>query len=77
MNLPLKEFLQSLNTKEREALSERCDTSVGHLNNCAYNEKTNISPKLAVLLEKATFRALTRQQLRPDDFAQIWPELED
>lgn len=75
MNLPLKEFLQALSVNERTRLAEQCETSIGHLNNCAYNEKTNISPKLAVLLEQATFRSLTRQELRPDDFAQIWPEL--
>lgn len=33
------------------------------------------SSKLCVRIEVATLRAVTRQDLRPDDWHEIWPEL--
>lgn len=32
-------------------------------------------PKRCVLIEQATAGAVTRQQLRPDDWMHLWPEL--
>lgn len=34
-----------------------------------------ISPERCVAIECATDGAITRQDLRPDDWQQIWPEL--
>lgn len=34
------------------------------------------SAELAVAIEKATSGAVTRQELRPNDFWKIWPDLE-
>lgn len=34
-----------------------------------------ISERRCVAIEKATKRAVTRQELRPDDWQEIWPEL--
>lgn len=33
------------------------------------------SPALAVRIEQATLREVTRRDLRPDDWQEIWPEL--
>jgi DNA-binding transcriptional regulator YdaS (Cro superfamily) len=33
------------------------------------------SPELCVQIEKATHGAVTRKELRPDDWRAIWPEL--
>lgn len=32
-------------------------------------------PEYCVLIEQATQKAVTRQELRPDDWQRIWPEL--
>ncbi|WP_082133669.1 YdaS family helix-turn-helix protein [Vogesella sp. EB] len=34
-----------------------------------------IPPARCVLIEKGTGGAVTRQELRPDDWLQLWPEL--
>jgi len=57
----------------RASLAAACDTSVGHLNNVAYG-LSPCAPALAVLIEKTTGE-VTRKDLRPDDWAAIWPEL--
>lgn len=34
-----------------------------------------INPKRCVAIEEATEKAVTRKDLRPNDWAEIWPEL--
>lgn len=36
-----------------------------------------VSGKMCVRIEKATGGGITRQALRPDDWADIWPELKE
>lgn len=36
-----------------------------------------ISPERCVLIEQATNGAVTRKDLRPDDWERIWPELSE
>lgn len=36
-----------------------------------------IPAKESALIERATFGAVTRRDLRPDDWADIWPELKE
>lgn len=36
-----------------------------------------IPPMRCIAIERATGGAVTRKDLRPDDWAQIWPELAD
>jgi DNA-binding transcriptional regulator YdaS (Cro superfamily) len=59
---------------DRAALAEKCGTTRGHLNNVAYG-LSPCSPELANQLEIHTDGAITRQDMRPDDFARIWPDL--
>lgn len=58
----------------REVFAAECETTVGHLNNIAYGYRP-ASPTLAVLIEKNSKGAVTRQALRPGDWSKIWPEL--
>jgi len=53
---------------------KRTKTTRGYLRQIAYGNKT-ASAELAARLEKETCGAVTRKQLRPDDWRVIWPEL--
>lgn len=71
----LLNFLNSLSEQQRNALALSCDTSVGYLRKaCSTGQK--LGPAICVALERSTRGAITRQMLRPDDWAKIWPELE-
>lgn len=37
---------------------------------------SSISPERCVAIERETFRAVTRKDMRPGDWRLIWPELE-
>ncbi|WP_438396424.1 transcriptional regulator [Caballeronia sp. DA-9] len=37
---------------------------------------SSISPERCVAIERETFRAVTRKDMRPSDWRLIWPELE-
>ena len=50
--------------------------SRSYLRLIAYGHK-HPSPSVAAGIERATEGAVTRQQLRPDDWPLIWPELAD
>lgn len=49
-------------------------TTRGYLRQIAYGNKT-ASAEVAVGIEIETKGAVTRQELRPDDWGRIWPEL--
>jgi len=71
----LLDHLNSLPESQRNALALSCGTSVGYLRKaCCTGQK--LGPALCVALERATVGVITRQTLRPDDWAAIWPELE-
>lgn len=71
--MELKKFWLSLPTGERRAFAKSCGTSEAHMNNCAYGK--TVGPTLAVSIEQATHKAVTRPELRPNDWHLIWPEL--
>lgn len=50
-------------------------TTRGHLRQIAYGNR-QASPEVAARLESITGGQVTRKQLRPDDWAVIWPELD-
>lgn len=57
------------------ALAARLDgVSPSYLSQMA-SGKSPISPKRAAEIEAATEKAVTRQELFPDDWETIWPEL--
>jgi DNA-binding transcriptional regulator YdaS (Cro superfamily) len=72
--MDLKSFMAGLDTAQRKELADACDTSTGHLQNVMYGYRT-CAPELAVRLERITVGAITRKDMRPDDWQDIWPEL--
>ena len=74
LGMDLKQFLNTKTMDEREKLAIECGTTWGHLRNVMYGLRP-CSPELAAALELNTRSAITRQDLRPDDWPRIWPEL--
>ena len=72
--MKFKSYFFALTPMERKAFAEKVGTSVGHLNNFCYGS-TNLAPAICVAIEKESLKAVTRQELRPDDWFLIWPEL--
>lgn len=74
--MDLKKYLSTLGKAERAELADGCKTTAGHLQNIAYGFRIT-SPELCVQLEQKTRGEVTRQELRPDDWQAIWPELSE
>lgn len=72
--MTFKNHLSGLNLVHRASLAQECKTTLGHLQNVAYGYRTP-SPILSLAIERATNGAVTRRDLRPDDWHLIWPEL--
>lgn len=70
----LKEYLASLDPAKEASLAADSGATVGHLRNVASGFRT-ASPVLAAAIERAAKGAVTRRDLRPDDWHLIWPEL--
>lgn len=71
---PFLAYLNSLPSDAREKLATDCKTSVGYLRKaCSAGQK--FGAELCVAIEQSTAGAVTRQELRPDDWHLIWPEL--
>ena len=72
--MKLIDHLKRLAPADRDAFAQRCETSIGHLNNVGYGYRP-CGPELCVLIERESGGAVTRRDLRPDDWWRIWPEL--
>jgi DNA-binding transcriptional regulator YdaS (Cro superfamily) len=72
--MDLKNFVKSLPQGEREHFALEAGTTPGHLRNVMYGYSL-ASPAVAVSIERLSDGQVTRQELRPDDWADIWPEL--
>ncbi len=70
----LKDHLASLDADKEANLAAASGATVGHLRNVASGFRA-ASPVLASAIERATAGAVTRRDLRPDDWHLIWPEL--
>lgn len=66
-------LLDWLKTATDEAVAAT-GTTRGYLRQIAYGNKVS-SAEIASSIELATSGAVTRQELRPDDWSRIWPEL--
>ncbi|MDL2200847.1 YdaS family helix-turn-helix protein [Halopseudomonas aestusnigri] len=66
----LLDWLKSANDEDVLATG----TTRGHLRQISYGYRP-ASPEVAARLESVTEGRITRKQLRPDDWAVIWPEL--
>lgn len=67
-------FLNALPRAEQDAFAKRCCTSVGYLRKAASVGQL-LGAELCVSIETETQGAVRRQDLRPDDWSRIWPEL--
>jgi DNA-binding transcriptional regulator YdaS (Cro superfamily) len=67
------QLLEWLKTASDEAVA-RTGTTRGYLKQIAYGNK-QASAGVASSLERESLGMLTRQSLRPNDWAVIWPEL--
>lgn len=72
--MDLRTYFFSLSNEDRDSFAKKCDTSARHLQNCAYGYRLP-SPELAVAIEKHSKRAVTRQEMFPNSFKNVWPEL--
>lgn len=72
---PLKRFLSSLTVAERKDFAYRCGTSWPFLRNVSYGYR-QAGEKLCVRIELESKGVVTRRDLRPDDWMDIWPELQ-
>lgn len=70
----LKDYLCKFTRIERGRIAVKCGTTLGHLTNIANGYKP-CSPSLALALERESSGAVTRQDLRPNDYWLIWPDL--
>ena len=73
-SMELKNYLSKLTPEGRIAFAESVGTTAGHLTNVSYGYKT-LDEKVCVSIEQKTGREVTRQELRPNDWILIWPEL--
>lgn len=69
-------YLNNQSTEQRLAFEKACGTTIGYLRK-AVSVNQKLGAEICVAIEQATASAVTRKDLRPDDWAQIWPELID
>lgn len=75
--MDLKPFIKSLKTvDDLQRFASDCETTVGHLKNVMYGLRP-CSPELAVLIECFSHGAVSRKELRPNDWRRFWPELDE
>lgn len=72
--MDLKKYLAEIGAREEALLASACKVTKGHLRNIASGFRA-ASPSLAAALESASCGFVTRQDLRPNDWQLIWPEL--
>jgi DNA-binding transcriptional regulator YdaS (Cro superfamily) len=70
----LLNYINSLSACEKDDFSAKCKTSIGYLRK-AISKGSLLSPALCVLIENASNSEVTRVDLRPNDWQDIWPEL--
>lgn len=76
--VPVEALLQWLRETPKAEAEARCaarGTSIGYLRQIAYGYK--LAGLNGADIELITGGKCRRQDLRPDDFARIWPELAD
>ncbi len=61
----LKAYLKSLSIEQRNSFADRCETSLGHLNNVAGGHKI-CGEKLTIAIERESNGAVRCEDLRPD-----------
>lgn len=72
--MKLAAYLKRFSPEERADFALSVGTTIGHLNNVAYEQRT-ASAALARCIADKTRREVAEWELRPSDWRLIWPEL--
>jgi DNA-binding transcriptional regulator YdaS (Cro superfamily) len=72
--MDLKTYFTKSERGTATELAEKISVSISYLSQMIAGD-TAISPARCVQIEQATNGEVTRKDLRPDDWAAIWPEL--
>ncbi|MBI1625378.1 transcriptional regulator [Comamonas suwonensis] len=68
-------YLNGLTKQEQADFAGRCGTTVGYMRKvCSLGGL--LREKVCALAEAHSAGAVTRKDLRPDDWTEIWPELQ-
>nr|WP_150646770.1 YdaS family helix-turn-helix protein [Pandoraea pnomenusa] len=70
----LRAYLNSLSAAEQAQFCAACRTSVGYLRK-AMSARQALGAALCVAIERESSREVTRVDLRPEDWSELWPEL--
>lgn len=70
----LKDFLLNKSLEQRIEFASRCGTTWPFLRNVAYGYRV-LGEKACVRVESESMGEVSRKDLRPDDWHEIWPEL--
>ncbi len=70
----LIDYLKALPAGGANAFAERCGVTFRHLQNITYGDRM-ASAALALAIERESGGAVSRQELRPDDWRDYWPDL--
>ncbi|CNL19744.1 Uncharacterized protein conserved in bacteria%2C prophage-related [Yersinia pseudotuberculosis] len=70
----LRIYLNALSPDQQRDFASKCETSIGYLRK-AISKNQELGPALCVLIEAATNGRVSRKELHPNDWLQIWPEL--
>jgi DNA-binding transcriptional regulator YdaS (Cro superfamily) len=72
----LLQYINSLSDNERHVFSRSCGTSIGYMRKIiSSNGKLFFGAALCIKIEEKTNSLVTRKDLRPHDWQEIWPEL--
>lgn len=72
--MQLKEYFSKEGRGKQKELAEFLDVSISYMSQMVAGS-TAISEERCVLIEKFTNGKVSRKDLRPDNWAAIWPEL--
>ncbi len=70
----LRSYLNALSIAMQREFANKCGTSIEYLRK-AISAKQKLGEALSVQIEINSQGKVTRQDLHPNDWAQIWPEL--
>lgn len=71
MGVQLLDLYRQLTPAERIAFAQAIGTTQGHLRNMAYGQRS-ISPLYARRIERESDGRVTRQEMLPDSWEEIW-----
>jgi DNA-binding transcriptional regulator YdaS (Cro superfamily) len=72
--MKLSAYIKRFSPRERAEFALAVGTTLGHLNNVAYEQRT-ASAALTRQIAEVTAREVAEWELRPNDWHLIWPEL--